>query len=67
MSKLPDAPELEYREWLQQALALLDGQNMMQSGEWVRLYVKGRPPEEAAAIAKTYSNQKTPAGPGEDD
>jgi len=40
--------------WRVQANALLEGPSTMRERNWTRLYIEGRTPAEAAAIANTY-------------
>jgi len=44
-------------EWRKQANALLEGPSTMRERAWTQLYIEGRTPAEAAAIANTYVAQ----------
>jgi hypothetical protein len=52
---MEDPNALSPAEWRAQAVSLLKSKTAMPEREWVRLYSEGRSPEEAAAIAETYS------------
>jgi hypothetical protein len=47
-------------EWRAEAVSLLKSKTAMPEREWARLYSEGRSPEEAAAIAETYSYNPRP-------
>jgi len=58
-TKRPPAPSLTYAQWRERARAKLAGPTTMREKAWVRSFIIGKMPGEAAAEAKVhYGNSR---------